>query len=106
VKAVTDEMPRRATRVRAAGADLELRGHAVLVDGAARVLAPAIMATLAALAERPGAVVSRTDLMAALPRGADSHAVDMTVARLRAALGSPRYIETVIKRGYRLRVDA
>jgi hypothetical protein len=26
--------------------------------------------------------------------------------RLRSALGSPRYIETVIKRGYRLRVDA
>jgi uroporphyrinogen-III synthase len=29
----------------------------------------------------------------------------MAVARLRAGLGSPRYIETVIKRGYRLRTD-
>jgi uroporphyrinogen-III synthase len=106
VKAVTDELPRRARRVRVAGAELELRGHAVLVDGSVRALAPASMATLSALAERPGAVVSRAVLTAALSRGADGHAVDMAVARLRSALGSPRYIETVIKRGYRLRVDA
>jgi uroporphyrinogen-III synthase len=106
VKAVADELPRRARRVRVAGADLELRGHAVLVDGEVRTLAPASMATLAALAERPGAVVSRATLTGALPRGADGHAVDMAVARLRSALGSPRFIETVIKRGYRLRVDA
>ncbi len=106
VKAVTDELPRRARRVTVAGAELELRGHAVLVGGEVRTLAPASMATLDALAARPGAVISRADLVAALPRGADGHAVDMAVARLRAALGSPRYIETVIKRGYRLRVDA
>ncbi len=106
VKAVTDELPRRAVRVPVAGTLLELRGHAVLIDGEPRSLAPASMATLAALASRPGAVLSRTELMAVLPRGADGHAVDMAVARLRAALGSPRYVETVIKRGYRLRVDA
>jgi uroporphyrinogen-III synthase len=105
VRAVTEELPRRARRIRVAGSDLELRGHAVLVDGVARALAPATMATLSALTARPGAVVSRADLVAALPRGADQHAVDMAVARLRAALGSPRYVETVIKRGYRLRVD-
>ena len=106
VKTVTDELPQRARRVRVAGAELELRGHAVLIDGEVRTLAPASMATLTTLAERPGAVVSRAVLTAALPRGADGHAVDMAVARLRTALGSPRYIETVIKRGYRLRVDA
>ena len=49
--------------------------------------------------------MSRAVLTAALPRGADGHAVDMAVARLRTALGSPRYIETVIKRGYRLALD-
>jgi uroporphyrinogen-III synthase len=105
VRAVTDELPRRARRFAVAGTGWELRGHAVLIDGELRTLAPASMATLAALAVRPGAVVSRADLMAALPRGADGHAVDMAVARLRAALGSPRFVETVIKRGYRLRVD-
>jgi uroporphyrinogen-III synthase len=29
----------------------------------------------------------------------------MAVARLRAALGGTGYVQTVIKRGYRLRVD-
>ncbi len=106
VRAVTDELPRRARRLSVAGTALERRGHAVLVDGAVRLLAPATMAILAALAARPGVVIPRADLAAALPRAADSHAVDMAVVRLRAALGSSRYVETVVKRGYRLRVDA
>ncbi|ASW55229.1 uroporphyrinogen-III synthase [Plantactinospora sp. KBS50] len=105
VRAVTEELPRRARRLSVAGAELELRGHAVLVDGTPRTLAPATMAILAALAARPGVVISRAELAAALPRAADSHAVDMAVVRLRAALGSSRYVETVIKRGYRLPVD-
>ena len=63
------------------------------------------MAILSSLAARPGAVVSKEQLVAALPRGNDGHAVDVAVARLRTALGSGRHIETVIKRGYRLRVD-
>jgi uroporphyrinogen-III synthase len=105
VKAVTDELPRRARRIRVAGTTIELRGHAVLVDGELRTLAPASMAVLGALATRPGRVVPRAELAAALPRGEDGHAVEMAVARLRAALGSPAYIQTVIKRGYRLRVD-
>jgi uroporphyrinogen-III synthase len=105
VKLVTDELPRRAARLTVAGAALEVRGHAVLIDGRLHTLAPASMAILAALAARPGAVVSRARLAATLPRGDDGHAVDMAVARLRAALGSPRHVETVIKRGYRLRVD-
>ena len=49
--------------------------------------------------------MSRAELLAALPRGADGHAVEMAVARLRAGLGSAWYVQTVIKRGYRLRVD-
>jgi uroporphyrinogen-III synthase len=105
VKVVTDELPGRATRLSVAGAALEVRGHAVVVDGRFQLLAPAAMAILSALAARPGAVVSRAQLAESLPRGDDGHAVDMAVARLRAALGSARHVETVIKRGYRLRVD-
>jgi uroporphyrinogen-III synthase len=105
VKAVTDELPHRARRLRVAGTTIELRGHAVVVDGVLRTLAPAPMAVLNALADRPGRVVSRTELAFALPRGADGHAVEMAVARVRAGLGSGRYIETVIKRGYRLRAS-
>ena len=105
VKTVTDELPKRAARLSVAGTTLEVRGHAVLIDGRLHTLAPASMAILATLAARPGTVVPRAQLAASLPRGDDGHAVDMAVARLRAALGSGRHIETVIKRGYRLRVD-
>ncbi|GLY00562.1 MULTISPECIES: uroporphyrinogen-III synthase [Actinoplanes] len=105
IKTVTDELPRRAVRLNVADTTLEVRGHAVLIDGVTHALAPAAMAMLSALARRPGAVVSKDQLAAALPRGTDGHAVDVAVARLRQALGSGRHIETVIKRGYRLRLD-
>ncbi len=105
IKTLTDELPRRAVRLQVAGSVLEVRGHAVLIDGELHTLAPASMAILAALAARPGAVVAKDQLAASLPRGNDGHAVDVAVARLRTALGSGKHIETVIKRGYRLRVD-
>jgi uroporphyrinogen-III synthase len=105
IKTVTDELPRRAVRLQVAGSTLEVRGHAVLIDDNFHALAPAAMAILASLARRPGVVVSKEQLAEALPRGNDGHAVDVAVARLRAALGSGRHIETVIKRGFRLRVD-
>jgi uroporphyrinogen-III synthase len=51
-------------------------------------------------------VVPRATLLRALPgQTADEHAVEMAVARLRAALGEPRLIETVVKRGYRLNTN-
>ncbi|GIG59365.1 hypothetical protein Lfu02_37370 [Longispora fulva] len=105
VRAVTDELPRRARRLTVGGGTLELRGHAVLLDGHPHPLAPAPMSVLRVLAAHPGRVVSRTELLAALPRGMDGHAVEMAVARLRGGLGSARYVQTVIKRGYRLRVE-
>jgi uroporphyrinogen-III synthase len=76
-----------------------------MVDGALRPLAPAPMAVLRALAAVPGKVRSRASLLPALPRGADEHAVEMAVARLRAGLGDPAFVQTVVKRGYRLPVD-
>ena len=105
IRTVSDELPRRSAKLRVAGSVLEVRGHAVLIDGVTHALAPVAMAILAALAARPGAVVTKEQLATALPRGNDGHAVDVAVARLRTALGSGRHIETVIKRGYRLRVD-
>jgi uroporphyrinogen-III synthase len=53
----------------------------------------------------PGRVLSRGELLQRAWRDepADEHAVEMTVARLRAALGpAGKAIETVVKRGYRL----
>ena len=89
-----------------AGHWLELRGHAVLVDGELRAIPPAGMALLRALARRPGRVVTRAELLGALPGGGDDeHAVEMAVARLRTALGQPKLLQTVVKRGYRLALE-
>lgn len=64
------------------------------------------MALLHTLARRPGWVVARADLLRALPgSGTDEHAVETAMARLRTALGVPRLIQTVVKRGYRLALD-
>jgi uroporphyrinogen-III synthase len=82
---------------------LQVRGYGVIVDGRLVELAPGPMAALRALACKPGHVVPRAELIASLPGGGDGHAVEMAVARLRAALGAP-VVETVVKRGYRLKV--
>lgn len=104
VRTIVDELPRRALSLEVAGHLLTLRGHAAIVDGDLKPLAPAPMAVLRALATAPGRVLSRAVLLRALPRGADEHAVEMAVARLRAGLGAPGVIQTVVKRGYRLPV--
>ena len=106
VRTVVDELSAHRPVLDAAGHTLSVRGHAVILDGELVQPPPAPMALLRALARRPGRVLSRTELLRTLPRGADGHAVEMAVARLRAALGDPAIVQTVVKRGYRLRVDA
>lgn len=104
---ITDELPVLCARVvRVAGHQLEIRGTCVLVDGVVKELSPAGMATIRALAQRPGSVVSRGELLRALPgSGSDTHAVETAVLRLRTALGDKHIVSTVVKRGYRLAVD-
>ena len=104
---ITDELPLLQSRtVRGAGHLLEIRGNCVLVDGAVKTMSPAAMATIRALALRPGTVVSRADLLRALPGSStDTHAVETAVLRLRTALGDKKMVATVVKRGYRLPVD-
>ncbi|MEV6845592.1 uroporphyrinogen-III synthase [Actinoplanes sp. NPDC051411] len=104
VRTIVEELPKRALSLEVAGHSLTLRGHAAIVDGDLRPLAPAPMAVLRALAATPGRVLSRAALLHGLPRGADEHAVEMAVARLRAGLGSTGIVQTVVKRGYRLPV--
>ncbi|WP_043627972.1 uroporphyrinogen-III synthase [Nonomuraea candida] len=94
------------TRLTAGEHRLEIRGHAVVVDGELRPLPPAPMAVLKRLADKPGHVVSRADLRTVLPgsvaRESAEHAVEMAITRLRRALGPGGIVETVVKRGYRL----
>jgi uroporphyrinogen-III synthase len=107
-RTVATELPARATRLRVGGCWLELRGQAVVVDGAVRGVPPAPMAVLRALSVQPGHVVTRPALIGVLRRhsgrevSVDAHAVETAIARLRSALGDSSLVQTVVKRGYRL----
>ncbi|MDQ0776899.1 uroporphyrinogen-III synthase [Streptomyces aurantiacus] len=106
VQVLCRELPSRARTLPIAGYQVAIRGHAVLVDDALRPVPPAGMSLMRALSRRPGWVVSRAELLRALPgAGKDEHAVETAMARLRTALGTPKLIQTVVKRGYRLALD-
>jgi uroporphyrinogen-III synthase len=106
VRTLAETLPARAPCWPVAGHVLELRGHAAVVDGVLRAVPPTPMALLRLLTARPGRVVPRADLLAVMPAaGDDEHAVETAVARLRAALGAPRLVQTVVKRGYRLALE-
>lgn len=103
VKMLTDELPGRLRRtIPTALGDLVLQGNAVAIGGNVVTLATQPAAVLHELARTPGRVVSRVDLLRQVwgRRGAD-HIVEVTVGRLRAALGEHSgLIVTVPKRGY------
>lgn len=106
VRHLEAELPDRVRHLSVAGHTLELRGHAVVVDGELRSVPPAGMSMLRVLARRPGRVVTRSELLAALPGNSnDEHAVETAMARLRTALQEPKLVQTVVKRGYRLALD-
>lgn len=103
---ITDELPCLARQYNAAGHQISVRSASVEVDSEVKNVSPAAMALLRRLMVAPGLVVSREDLLAALPGGGDdTHAVETAMARLRSALGAPRVVQTVVKRGYRLALD-
>ncbi|WP_022886474.1 uroporphyrinogen-III synthase [Glaciibacter superstes] len=83
---------------------ISLRGS-VAVIGADRIrLPPSALAILRALIAARGSVVSRDDLVRALPGTQDDHAMEVSLGRLRQTLGVPGLVATVVKRGYRLNV--
>jgi uroporphyrinogen-III synthase len=104
VREIVEQLPARRGRVLpVAGHVLDVRGHAVVVDGTLVPLSAASMALLGRLAVRPGQVVPRRELLNLTPgETGDEHSVEVAVGRLRAALGDPRIVLTVVKRGYRL----
>lgn len=78
------------------------RGAAVL-DGRVLPLSPSGLEVLRLLAARQGAVVTRAEVLDALPGDSqDPHAAEVAVARLREAVGNRDLVRTVVKRGYRL----
>jgi TolB-like protein/DNA-binding winged helix-turn-helix (wHTH) protein len=90
--------------------DREVRPAEGIVVGPAGIhrLGPRPMSVLVALAERPGKVVTRNELMALVWSGVivSDETLSRCISDLRQALGddarTPRYIETLSRRGYRL----
>ncbi len=103
-RAIVEQVPGRCgRRLPAAGHTVEIRGQAAVVDGRLVPLSSASMALLREVSDKPGHVVSRSALLKITPGdSSDEHAVEVAVGRLRTALGDPRIIQTVVKRGYRL----
>ncbi|HWG28889.1 uroporphyrinogen-III synthase [Actinospica sp.] len=109
VRILTDELPGRLRQtIPTALGDLVLQGNAVGIGGNVVILPAQPAAVLHELARSPGRVVARTDLLRRVwgRRGAD-HIVEVTVARLRAALGEHGgLVVTVPKRGYRIAAES
>lgn len=107
VREIAEQVPaRRSRRVRVNGYELELRGHLVVLDDVPVPVGATGMALLRLLVAHPGQVVSRSRLLGALAgEGQAPHAVEVAIGRLRATLGEPDLITTVVKRGYRLACD-
>jgi uroporphyrinogen-III synthase len=80
---------------------LEVRGRSIAVEGRTVVLGPNALALFRALA-RTSAVVSRAELVEALPEVLDDHALEVAISRLRRSLDVSGLISTVVRRGYRL----
>lgn len=105
IKLVTDNLARRqARRLETPAGMIELRGRAIAIGGQELCLAPGAMLLFRALFDAGGAVVSRDALARLVSPSASGHALDMAMSRLRAALPAPEVVQTVVKRGYRLRV--
>lgn len=104
VREIAEQLPRRRTHtVNVSGRTMEIRGQAVLLDDSLIPISGTGITFLRKLAEQPGRVVTRTELLQSLPGcGIDGHAVEAAIGRLRAQLDDPELIQTVVKRGYRL----
>lgn len=91
-------------------ARIDPAGLCIERDGSSQRVEAKVMELLLALAREPGRVVSRHELERAVWPGRiiTDDAVTNTVGKLRRALGDnprqPRLIETIAKRGYRLKV--
>ncbi|MGI8758305.1 MAG: uroporphyrinogen-III synthase [Acidimicrobiales bacterium] len=108
VEALAAALEATIVHLRLAGVEVVLRGTLAVVGGEHVWLAERERALLAELARRPGVVVAKSDLLRRVwrssgPDGADGHAVEVAVGRLRLRLGpAGAGVQTVPRRGYRL----
>lgn len=84
---------------------LFLRSSCAVIGDDVIELSPGALRVLRLLAGNPGGVVSREQILARLPGNpTTNHAADVAVARLRESFGDRAIVQTVVKRGYRLRI--
>jgi len=109
VLALADHFADRARRLVLAGTEVRVQGRAVVLGGPpgpeVAWLTDRERLVLDVLAERPGVVWSKDELLDRVWAGTESdpHVVEVTIGRLRQRLGSAGAgVETVIRRGYRL----
>ncbi len=102
IRLVCDRLGRdQVLRLRSVAGVMELRGRALTIGGRDVLLGPTALALFRRLAAGDP-VVPRADLLAVLPAGSDAHTLEVAMSRLRAAVGEPGLVSTVVKRGYRL----
>ena len=108
VDALADHVRERMVHLELAGVEVVVQGTLAVIDDEDVWLSERERALLAALARRPGMVVTKAELLRRVWRsdgvdGADGHAVEVAVGRLRRRLGPAGVaLQTVPRRGYRL----
>jgi len=107
IRSLGENLEARIDVMQVDGMGVEVRGTTVETPLGRAELATREVQLLRALAERPGAVVSKGELLGRVWHSgtADPHLVEVTVARLRRRLGPVGIaVATVPRRGYRLAV--
>lgn len=86
---------------------LQVRRTVALLGDHVLPLSPSGLEVLRLLVEARGAVVTREQLLAALPGSScDPHTAEVVVARVREVCGGREVVQTVVKRGYRLALSS
>lgn len=103
VRAVIMHLGDRHSGVATGAGHLRLRARHATLDHEILPLSPSGLAVLRALANRPGQVLTREQLLHELPgESTDPHTAEIVVGRVRDALGDRDLVRTVVKWGYRL----
>ena len=105
IRALGEDLESRIEELHVDGRPVAVQGTAVVTSAGRVELATREVQLLRALAERPGAVVSKGELLARVwgSGTADPHLVEVTVGRLRRRLEPVGIaVATVPRRGYRL----
>ena len=103
-----ENVPRPVAALRLNDCVVLAQRNLIIANGEKATVEPKIMDVLCVLADKPGEVFSREELGDRVwgPGGGSDERLTRAISQLRKVMGdsskTPRYIETVSKRGYRL----